>query len=186
MSFFRITNDFENYWSFNISNVELFSKMPTYDPRFKAQSRLSDWVQPDAEFYPSENYSGNSDAPKIPDITTWLYGNLILNEKAFQCLENDLAPYGEFLPVNCEGKRYFAFNTLYLIDDNAINQELSEQDIQDGIYMGVKKLGFIESAISSSIFKTSFDRTLYSYCSNKFIKKVQGSNLQGLIFLPTE
>ena len=186
MSFFKITNDFENYWSFIISNVELFSKMPAYDPRFKAKSKLSDWVKPDAEFYPSENYSGNSEVPKIPDITTWLYGNLILNERAFQCLENELAAYGEFLPVNCEGQSYFVFNTLNVIDDSAINQELSEQDIQDGIYMGVKKLGFIESAISSSIFKTSFDKALYSYCSQNLIKKVQDSNIQGLKFLPTE
>ena len=159
--------------------------MPAYDPRFKAQSKLSDWIEPEAEFYPSENYSSRSDVPKIPDITTWLYGNLILNEKAFQSLQNDLAPHGEFLPVSCEGQSYFAFNILSLIDDSAINKELSEQDIQDGLYMGVKHIEFHDSAIRSQIFKTSFDKTLYSYCSSTLKDKIQSNKLNGLIFQPT-
>lgn len=185
MTCYRLDNDFSNYWSFTIDSVELFSKMPNYSPRFNGVSKLESWVAPNAGFYASDNYGVDNTREQtinIPDITTWVLGCLILNEKAYIALKGVLAPSGEFLEAYCEGIPYFIFNNLHIEDDSAVDTGHSEKCIVDGIFQGVDALAFIESKISQPIFKTTFDRKAYSYCTDIFKEAVLNADLKGLIF----
>ena len=82
MSDYKISYDFEKFYSFIIKNSELGEKMPDYSPRFVAKPRLQGWVAPEASYYASDNYGGVDES--IPDITTWLTGNLVFSQKAYE------------------------------------------------------------------------------------------------------
>lgn len=166
MNTYKILNDFENYFSFTIKGVELYSKMPEYSPRFDATSRKDDWVTPDASFYQSDNYKNPKTA--IPDITTWVTGNLVLNQKAYDVLAGKLAISGEFLKVLVGGVEYYIFNTLKVIEDEFINKDKAEE--------------MVEGLSDAVVFKSPTDHVLYTYCTQEFIDILKDNNLKGLLF----
>jgi len=181
MKAYEINSDFKNFFSFSIGNGELFCRMPTFSAKFKAKSRLSEWVKPNSEFYQSDNYTANG--IHIPSITTWLLGNLVLNSYAYSKLKIELENYGEFLETNCEGNPYYIFNTLKIIPDDFIDENKTKEKIESGIYMGLEDLAFKD--IDSSdymIFKTNADKLAYLYCTEKFVDLVKTMNLTGLKF----
>ena len=183
MTIYKLKSDYENFYSFMIENTELFSKMPSFSPKFKAKSRLQDWIEPQASFFQSDNY--RMKGVNIPDITTWLLGNLVLNEKAYNELRVYLAKSGEFLPVNCEGIKYYIFNALNIIPDDAIDKENTKSIIESGINMGLESLEFIPAKTNGElIFKTSADKLAALYCTEKFKELITTHNLKGLKLEP--
>lgn len=162
--------------------------MPSYSPRFNGVIKLESWVAPNASFFASDNYGADNTREQtinIPDITTWVLGCLVLNEKAYTALKSILAPSGEFLEAYCEGIPYFIFNTLHIEDDSAVDDNHSQKCMVDGIFQGLDALAFIESKISQPIFKTAYDRKAYSYCTGVFKEAVVNAGLKGLIFNET-
>ncbi|MCO1336507.1 hypothetical protein MO867_19425 [Microbulbifer sp. OS29] len=116
-----------------------------------------------------------------PDITTWNGANLVLSQKAHSALSKDLAPHGEFLPITLDGAPYIIFNCLNAI---SADKSVSEADIQNDLWMGVKSIGFTEEDVDQNlIFKTKFDRCVTLYCGDRFKSLVEDANLKGINFL---
>lgn len=178
---YKLKPDYEHFYSFIIENTELFSKMPSFSPKFKAKPRLQQWVEPQAGFFQSDNYRAKG--VNTPDITTWLLGNLVLNEKAFTTLKESLENLGEFLPVNCEGIQYYVFNVLHVISEDAIDQENTHSIIESDVNMGLSSLKFIgDKIINELVFKTNADKLASLYCTNTFKQLIEKHQLKGLIF----
>ncbi|MES2826301.1 MAG: DUF1629 domain-containing protein [Pseudomonadota bacterium] len=181
MNAYKLKSDYENFYSFIIENTGLFNKMPSFSAKFKAKPRLKDWVEPHGSFFQSENYRAKG--VNIPDITTWLLGNLVLNENAYSLLHTHLLKLGEFLPVDSEGIKYYIFNALNIIVDEAIDQENTKSIIESGINMGLESLQFIpEKTRDQLVFKTNADKLAALYCTEKFNQLVTTNKLKGLSF----
>lgn len=179
MTAYKIKYDFENYYSLIIKNAELGLKMPHYSPRFQATSRREEWVAPNASFYASSGYSSNS--VSLPDITTWMTGLLVLNQKSYDCLNTILARSGEFLPIQADGVDYYLFNTLSVIDDCHIykTKAVSDPDVYDGL----TNILFDDVATEKlAVFKSTIDHCLFAFCSDQLKALVEENDLQGLIF----
>jgi hypothetical protein len=173
MKIYKLTDDYENYYTFTIKGVELYSKMPSYSPRFDATARLSEWVTPDGSFYASANYTNNKVA--IPDITTWVTGNLILNSAAYKILADKLNRSGEFLPVTIEGIDYYIFNTLKVIADKNTSKDQPNK--------GLESVSFPANELEGIyVFKVTSDNVLHTYCTESFKQLVFDNNLNGLLF----
>jgi hypothetical protein len=180
MNVYKIKSDFENYWSFNIDSTELFQKMPTFSAKFKTKPRLEEWNKPDGHFYPSDNHKSNKVA--LPDVTTWLLGNLVLNEAAYEKIGKELSALGEFLPVNADGTSYFIFNVLNVIPDELIDRGNTKTTMQFGVPMGLESLGFIDSQIGDQLlFKTTADNLAGLYCTERFSTLLRNNDLRGLV-----
>lgn len=176
---YRIKNNFEDYYSFLLKNAELGSKMPNFSPRFQAKPRLNEWVIPNASFYASANYK--NDKVVIPDMTTWLTGLLVLNQKAYSYLQAVLGDSGEFLPVSVEGAKYYAFNTLNVIPETAMDKSEAkpDPDVEHNL-VGVK---FDEASLGDhQVFKSSVDHLLHTFCTGSFKRTVEEIGLRGLVF----
>ncbi len=181
MNVFKLESDFENFFSFMIEGGELYSKMPSYSQKFKAKSRLHEWVIPNAEFYQSDNYTRKG--VHIPDITMWSPGNIILNEKAHKELVPVLKDFGEFLETRCEDIPYYIFNVLSVIPDEYLDSEKTSENIVSGVYTGLDSLGFKDfDSQEFTVFKTSADKLANTYCTDVFHSLVQAANLKGIIF----
>jgi len=126
-----------------------------------------------------KNIEGATPAP-IPDICTWIDATLIISSKAYDLVAEELKPFGEFLPLTFNGNRYFIFNCLTVGQADEIN---SKQDIQNGAYMGVKRLQFNSTdVIHKTVFKTPFNRCMDLFCNDKFKNIIEKSHLQGIAF----
>lgn len=181
MKTYKITNDFENFYTFTIKGVELYTKMPSYSPRFDASTRLDEWVVPDASFYATANYL--NDKVSVPDITTWLSGNIVINKNVYELLNDKLKQSGEFLPVKVEGIDYYIFNTLKVIQDEYINTSKAIEVVDLGVDVGLENIGFSTEGLDGAfLFKSSTDHCLYSYCTEDFKILLQNHNLNGLLF----
>lgn len=120
-------------------------------------------------------------ATEAPDITVWNSANLVLSPKAFDLLHDELNSDGEFLPITINGSNSYVFNCLNVVE---VDPSASEADIVNGLWMGIKKLGFSEGDVSSNlIFKTSFDRCSALYCGEAFRTLIEKHQLTGLLFL---
>lgn len=185
MSVYKIDYDYEGFYSFIIKNTELGTKMPKYSPRFRAKPRLQDWVAPEASFYASDNYGGEGE--QLPDITTWLTGNLVFNQKSYDFFVDLLSNSGEFLPTLVKGEKAYIYNTLKIIDDSAIDTKKAIDVIDSGVYRGKENIYFDESLLNDSIvFKTNNDHLLNSYCVDEFVRIYSDNGLKGLIFTQLE
>jgi len=181
MKIYKILNDFENYLSFTIDNGELFSKMPFFSAKFKACSRLGEWVKPNGVFYQSDNYTANNMC--LPSITTWLLGNLILNEIAYINLKPFLDDYGEFLETSCEGVTYYIFNCLNILPDYLIDEDMTKEKTVSGVYMGLESLAFNNFNKNEYIvFKTNADKLSHLYCTELFVDLINENGFKGLVF----
>lgn len=115
-----------------------------------------------------------------PDITIWNGANFVLSQQAWQSTAEQLKPFGEFLPITVENEPYYIFNCRELVN---VDQENSEANIIDGVWLGVNKLVFNESTVSESlIFKTTFDRCAALYCTDTFKTFIETLHLEGLNF----
>ena len=183
MRIYKILSDFEKFLSFSIDNGELFSKMPDFSAKFRTDSRLNEWVKPKGSFYQSDNFIANKIS--IPDITTWLSGNLVLNKKAFSSLKTFIDEYGEFLEVDCEGITYYIFNCLKILPDNFIDKNQTREKIVSGIYMGLESVAFKEVDLNMDeymLFKTNADKLSSLYCTELFVDFVNTNGFKGLLF----
>jgi hypothetical protein len=129
MSVYKMCSNTEGFMTFSIKAEELVAKMGgRFSPRFNAKPCIQDWIKPNGYFYSDEAYV------KVPDITCWAIGCLVLNQKAYDAIGGALTRYGEFLPVECEQLPYYIFNALHVISDEAIDQSKSKQDVELGVF----------------------------------------------------
>jgi len=179
---YRIKPDTENFILFNLTPAELRAKMGrdfTYNIN-RLPAPQPHWIKPDATFRQSSNFKG---ADKLPDISFWTTSHMVLNQKAYDALFNSLLPFGEFLPVNVEGFDYYIFNVLKLVDESAVNLDMSEREFEGKLKMqvGLHKLAFNEP-VDALIFKTEYDTYLNIFCGDEFKNRVELTGLTGLLF----
>ncbi len=135
------------------------------------------WVDLGGRFVEVEGLSTS----KRPDITAWNGANLILSPKAINLLGDKLREYGEFLPITIDDEPFQVFNCMNVVQ---ADKAKSKSDIVDGLWMGVKSVGFKDEDIANNlIFKSRFDRCGAIYCGDEFKNLIEGLELEGLLFL---
>lgn len=186
MSIYRIREDHDNFLMFNLTPDELRSKMGRRFRYFinRTPKSLPDWVTPDATFKKDTQIKG---ADNLPDISYWTTSHMVLNQKAYDSLSNNLSTYGEFLPVNVEGNSYYIFNVLKLVDESFVNLDMSEREYEgEGelkMQVGLHKLKFREDLLEDTlVFKTEFDTYLNIFCGDEFKNMVEMAGLTGVLF----
>jgi len=180
---YKLDHDYQNCYSLLIDGVELFNKMPKYKGKFRAKSRIDEWVAPDASFFASENYEGSGES--IPDITTWLLGNLVLSPRAYDVFADLLGISGEFLPIHIGSETYYIFNTLYVIPEKGIDTYKAVDVIDSGVHMGQDNVLFKAEALDANlVFKTPTDKLCYTYATETFVELFKKHKFGGLTFEP--
>jgi len=189
MSIYRISTNIDNMMFFHITQEELEAKSGV-DPEYHAGSQpkpQTGWQKVNAAFVLPIDYKESMPVPLLPDVTNWGQNHLVFNQKAYDVVSEHLKPFGEFLPVICEGNNYYLFNILQIANDRLIDQANSEKNMMtmDGMtmQMGIKKLKFKEDKLKNTlIFKTDFDEYVGIFCNNSFKKLIEGAELKGIEF----
>lgn len=182
---YKLAKDFENTFSVLIEGEELYSKMPTYSPRFLATARSASWNMPEGSFYRSENFTGADDAS--PNISLFATGVLVLDRTAHEQFSKKLTPTGEFLPVSINGEHYYLFNVLYVVPDDAVNLSAAVEKIDSCVHLGQSNVTFDEEFLNEKdilIFKTKTDKLIFSYCTQAFKDQYESYGFKGIIFEP--
>lgn len=117
--------------------------------------------------------------PAMPDISLWKSLYPLLSEKAYAALKDEMAPFGEFLPIKADGQRYYIFNCLVFGKEDEAGTEL---EYSEGIPIGIKSLAFDEEDVKDKLlFKSEI-----SFCGNIFcgekLKELCNKNLLGGLY----
>jgi hypothetical protein len=141
MKIYKVRPDQENFKSFNLDVEEIFTELgETFEFNFPSLgiSVKEQWktLSSGAFIQPAEF----PNAKEVPDISEWQSGDFVLSEKAYNLLNKYLSDYGEFLPIMCGNTTYYIFNVLNILD--VVDKENSEQDLDQGVFMGLKKAFF--------------------------------------------
>ncbi|RYE55480.1 MAG: hypothetical protein EOP48_10140 [Sphingobacteriales bacterium] len=176
---YRLRYDRFNFLVGDISFEEIKSKTGNYFA-LDAPEWAPIWKQFEIKF---RDDSDDQNVLVPPDITCWFTNELFLNSAAYKKLEDVLAPYGELLPVYCEGVPYWVFHVTKKTGMNAINIQLSNREVEDGGYIDVQSLHFNEALVNNLLlFKTEFNGYRNIYCTEKFKTLVDAAGLKGLLF----
>ncbi|PCJ31664.1 MAG: hypothetical protein COA99_17020 [Moraxellaceae bacterium] len=183
MSIYKLRAEVEAYQSFHINPDAIYDAMgDDFALNFgvKGESVKKAWVPVHCEFFQPEEFPT---ATPIPDLGFWQTGILVLSAKAHDVLVDELEKFGGFLELTCGTERYYLFNTLHIKSDEVIDFTNSEQDVAQGLFMGIKRLAFNESmVIDNMLFKIRYDQLLNIYASEKFKAVVEKYTLEGLVF----
>jgi hypothetical protein len=176
---YRLKFDRARYMLFDISPDEIEAKLGDFfildEPRWQ-----DFWVPVDGSF---SDESDSGDTLRLPDISCWISDNLVLSEEAKNKLQDHLRPYGELLPVNVEGNRWWVLHVTKLTSDEAVDEERSERVIDESTYKDVKMLAFRDEAVKDLLlFKSEYNDYKSIYCNQAFKDLIEGLGLQGLLF----
>jgi hypothetical protein len=183
MKLYRIISDTSKFGSLEIFNTEeLMSNfgIVKYRKLRSVQDSISDkWPQSHGSFY--DMFSDKTEElPVAPDVYLWMNVFLVLSTKAKAILSPMLDIFGEFLPFECNGLKYYIFAV-----NSIIEPELSKHSSlsSNGNYAGISSLSFNPETIGTHIiFKTSFDRFNYLYCTENLKGIIELNELTGLQF----
>lgn len=178
---YKLRADRSKYLNFYISALEIELKIGDY---FLLDRPLwADFWQPvDAVFHDD---SDEQTAIRPPDITPWFATTCIaLNTRAYELLHNHIQPYGELLPVNCEGITYWLLHTTKKLGLEYVDLNKSQREIiEECEYIDAQSLVFKEEKLADQlIFLTEFNGYKNIYCTEKFKSLVEKAGLKGLIF----
>lgn len=177
---YRLRFDRFNYLVFDISAQEIEYKLGDF---FLLQEPLwKDFWKPLEAKFSDDSDDGNT--INLPDITCWFTDRLALNQTAYKALASTLAPYGEILPVTCEGIPYWIFHPTKKTGMDAVDLNKSEREvIEECEYIGMQALVFKEEKLEHLlIFQTEFNGFKNIYCTEKFKSLVEKAGLKGLLF----
>lgn len=177
---YKLRADRAHYLNFYISPDEIEAKLGDY---FLLDEPLwyEFWQPVEASF---QDDSDKKDVVTPPDISIWhSSNNLAFNQKAYDALKEELAPYGEWLPVSCEGNPYWLLHTTKKIEMEAVDLKNSVRTIDEGDFIDLEKLTFKDDAVKDLlIFQTPYSGYRNLYCTDKFKTLVEDAGLKGLIF----
>jgi len=179
---YRLRYDRENFLVFYISPHEIGAKLgnPFVLRRNPISAWKENWKPLSVEF---ADESDKKDVTAPPDITVWFTDNLVLNQRAYQALQDTLSPYGEFLPVHCEGIEYWVLHITKCADPGAIDEKNSARHIDESSFINLERLAFNEDKLSDVLlFRTEYTGYRNIYCTEKFKTLIEGAGLKGLLF----
>ena len=147
--------------------------------RFLGDGRDISWPQPQRLTYYSEP---KKKALPRADVSPFLPGSLVLNEKAKQALESLLSRFGQLLPVDVDGETQHFFNATTVL--RCIDRSTSQT--RPGGAVG--KEAFIESAIplEPTIFKDPATVSTRLYANSAARQELEdaaaAAGVSGLVF----
>lgn len=181
MLYYRIKPDLYTYGWFEFDNQKMLKAL--------GRQAYSGFTRRDASLAEHwEDFEGRFEAPDgefaplaTPDISTWSAGpHLLLSPKAYDVLQETLAPWGEFLDAPCNGIHYRVFNCRTTRPADPIT---SKAKLEDGLQVGLESLNFRPSQIDGApVFKTDFDYHTSLFCDDQFKAQVESHGLKGLTF----
>jgi hypothetical protein len=174
---YKVQLDTTHYQGIFVDHNELDAKMG--DLLYPEGFPLGDeWETPEGSLYDATGKE--RDGLKTPDIASWV-GNLTFNQTAYQKAKPVLSKFGEFLTVSINNQPWYVFNLLHTLDSSIVDQSRSERNMSGGIYMGLKKLVFLENKLKDElIFRTEYDEGIGQYCSEQFKQLLDDLDLTGL------
>ncbi len=182
MNVYKLSFNYTDYLNLDIDLETLGNEIEEkigddefYDYSQNNRSLKDSWVDVGGSFV-----NVGLDTNQRPDITAWNGANLVLSRVAYNILKDDLAPYGEFLPITLDNESYHVFNCLRMVN---VDEGKSETEFSNGLWMGVKKITFTKEIIENNlVFKTKFDECAAIYCGESFKSLVENNQLNGLVF----
>lgn len=179
--YYRIQPEQEHYMEFKLDAFDFLEKLgEKYELSDLGKPIEHDWQSIQGKFYPRVN------AREFPDITTWQTNFLILNQKAFDALNETLKPFGELLPLEVDSETFYLFNPLVQLEDDIIDMEKTEYEYHqtEEEPVGFKVLNFDEKNIPEDklIFCVQNDFAYNLYCDERFKNIVTEKGLCGLVF----
>ncbi len=177
---YRLRFDRFNYMVFDIWPDEVEAKLGDmfilHEPLWKTF-----WKPLCAQF---TDDSDKHNVIKLPDITCWFTDRLALNQTAYDALASLLEPYGELLPVTCEGVPYWILHVTKKTGMEVVELTKSHREvIEEADYIGMQSLVFKEEKLKDLlIFQTEFSGYKNIYCTEKFKALVEAAGLKGLLF----
>lgn len=178
---YKLRADRSHYLNAYLSPDEVEARIGDYflldEPEWK------DFWQPMEITFQDDSDKRNVITP--PDITLWFTSNnLILNQKAYAALKDELAEYGELLPVSCEGVPYWLCHVTMETGTDAVDLSQSDRFVDEGEYVNLKKLAFKEQAVKDLLmFQSEYTGFVNLYCTDRFKTLLQQHDLRGLLFL---
>lgn len=154
------------------ADPDLFERFFTLDG-----SRRPDWQPPEMEILKT----GDDGEPlKYSDFPWFLSDAPVLRERAIERLRQDLEPYGEFLPLDCE-EPIALFNVTNVID--ALDEPRSRIiRFDDGSILDIERYAFIPAKIHGQhLFKLPM-RASAVFVSGRFIERLKRTGLVGARF----
>ena len=178
---YRLSCDRQNYMAFDISFDEIEYKLGNVFALHDPTSKWLDFWQPLSGYF--YDHSDQSNVIKVPDITTWFLGDLMLNEVAYEEMKDHLSPYGEFLPITVEGIPYWVLHVTKFTDMSYVDHESSERFIDEAQCINLVSLSFKEEMLNDLlIFRTEYSGYQNVYCTDKFKDLIEKMDLKGLLF----
>jgi hypothetical protein len=178
---YRLNYDRFNYMVFDISFNEIKYKLGDVFALHDTKVKWAEFWQPlDGYFF---DHSDSQNVIKIPDITCWSLGDLMLNQKSYEALVNHLSPYGEFLPITVEGIPYWILHVTKFTDMRFVDNTKSERFIDEAQCINLINLSFKEELLQDLlIFRTEYSGYQNVYCTEKFKQHIESLGLVGLVF----
>ncbi|MFD1878473.1 imm11 family protein [Vibrio chagasii] len=117
------------------------------------------------------------------DVPSNCDGMMIFNKKGKEALSSFIKPYGQFLPLDCEGKELYILNIFNVVDcldldksEIMFREELDLSDPQpviDDYEFDVKKLG------ENALFRLPYKNEARIYFTESFINEIEKHQLTG-------
>ena len=146
------------------------------------QRFAADWIPLEVKYAidrPSDERRPKSAFPLIG-----LSSVLVLSNEAKLLLQKLLLGHGELLPLDCDGERYWAFNTLNLVD--VVDLDRSEVDYFEDDrteILNIRRYALKSlDDFSLPIFKVPQMNSVDIFVSEDFRKVVEDAKLDGLAF----
>jgi|SRR5690554_1251255 len=182
MKIYKILRDSENHMEFTTNLEEMLDELgpKVGDLEFMHFSRHNLRL---AQYW--KTFSGTfrkvkSGASALPDISCWRGATLVLSEPTYSTLEFILQPYGELLPIICNGETYYIFNCLTLA---SIDKKKSTQSPLDEGLIEFDKIAFEENSIQGKlVFKSQEEGCTAIFCCDDFINIINSQNIKGIKF----
>jgi hypothetical protein len=176
MEIFRLIADSNHYEAAWPVDSESFSLFGTFDGR----SQLP-WTSPLMRPFGSEDQRGVESPLPQGDLASPLSRVPVFSSRAVDVLRPMLEAAGEILPLDCPGRRYFAFNVTRVVDALDESRSILKR-FSDGGVMRIVEPHFKREALEDAhIFKVSQLRTVV-FVDDAFVERVLNAELKGFLF----
>jgi hypothetical protein len=110
----------------------------------------------------------------------------VLTGRSLECLRDLVAPYGEFLPLDCDdGREYLQFNCLNFID--AFDRERSVfRELSGGRAQGLKHCHFKAGTFEDQVIFRTIETGSRTFVTDTFVQRVLDCELTGFRFYRPE
>jgi hypothetical protein len=182
MEIYKILRESENYMEFTTDLEEMLDELGSKvgELEFMHFSRHNLSLAQHWKTFSGTFKKVKSGATAIPDISCWRGATLILSELAYTTLEATLQPYGELLPITCNGETYYIFNCLTLA---SIDKKKSSQSPLDEGLIEFDNIAFEEDSIRGKLlFKSQEEGCTAIFCGDDFLNIVNSQNIKGIKF----